>query len=418
MKWGWLVEASQDLIQILIAADGIEALHSDEGLMCAINRYSVWMAILERVTSGSDPVIPDIAPPDDVLFIWIVHKLAPLKYSADCIKFHNRILDIPRSEVSLDIRQQNCKAFWPQEWPWGLVESLPLDLDGVVKYDYDLAASAKKQMSFCYQITRPQYFNYGFLEKAVLRYKNFLQLIATREQSETTVPTYDIDLLWHTHMTDVFSYRDYCIDLVGSVINHDDGSSSDLDSILLQKYKETALAYTSLFKAPYAVRGSEKMSESKPDDWRYETSLGALLCDSMTDICVERIVQGRCEHPWTPVGVSLSVCNSVGEVVDDVFSCSVCYFIGVWEQQAETHTARVRSPTFIPLNRSGIRSSLLISGSKGSSLVELQPFLSEPFTKVTAWFPYCIDEVGTRASLCLEISAVATTSASLQLTTS
>ena len=36
------------------------------------------------------------------------------------------------------------------------------------------------------------------------------------------VPMYDIDLLWHTHQLSPLSYQHDTIELLGSVLNHDD----------------------------------------------------------------------------------------------------------------------------------------------------------------------------------------------------
>ena len=67
-----------------------------------------------------------------------------------------------------------------------------------------------------------------FLEGAVARYKGFLHLIKkNRERSikRFCVPTYDIDLIWHTHQLHPVSY---CKDLskaLGKILEHDDMDS-------------------------------------------------------------------------------------------------------------------------------------------------------------------------------------------------
>lgn len=70
--------------------------------------------------------------------------------------------------------------------------------------------------------------NQVFLETAVARYKGFLYLIKrNRERSIKCfcVPTYDIDLIWHSHQLHPVSYcKDLC-KLIGKVLEHDDTDS-------------------------------------------------------------------------------------------------------------------------------------------------------------------------------------------------
>ncbi|KAM7520327.1 hypothetical protein LguiB_019289 [Lonicera macranthoides] len=67
--------------------------------------------------------------------------------------------------------------------------------------------------------------NDKFLEGAVARYKGFLHIIKrNRERSirRFCVPTYDIDLIWHTHQLHPVSYCKNLVDLIGKVLEHDD----------------------------------------------------------------------------------------------------------------------------------------------------------------------------------------------------
>lgn len=67
-----------------------------------------------------------------------------------------------------------------------------------------------------------------FLIEAVARYKGFLYLIKkNREKSlkRFCVPTYDIDLIWHSHQLHPSSYAKDLIELLGKVLEHDDTDS-------------------------------------------------------------------------------------------------------------------------------------------------------------------------------------------------
>ncbi|XP_021275382.1 glycine-rich domain-containing protein 1-like [Herrania umbratica] len=80
----------------------------------------------------------------------------------------------------------------------------------------------------CCQVSRAHMHNDIFIEGAVARYKGFLHLIKrNRERSikRFCVPTYDIDLIWHTHQLHPVSY---CKDLnkaVDKILEHDDTDS-------------------------------------------------------------------------------------------------------------------------------------------------------------------------------------------------
>lgn len=67
-----------------------------------------------------------------------------------------------------------------------------------------------------------------FLEGAVARYKGFLHLIkrnSERSMKRFCVPTYDIDLIWHSHQLNPKSYYKDLVAAIGKVLEHDDTDS-------------------------------------------------------------------------------------------------------------------------------------------------------------------------------------------------
>ncbi|KAJ6685707.1 ENOLASE (DUF1399) [Salix purpurea] len=70
--------------------------------------------------------------------------------------------------------------------------------------------------------------NGTFLEEAVARYKGFLYLIKRnqgRSIKHFCVPTYDIDLIWHSHKLHPVSYCKDLVAIIGRVLEHDDTDS-------------------------------------------------------------------------------------------------------------------------------------------------------------------------------------------------
>lgn len=67
-----------------------------------------------------------------------------------------------------------------------------------------------------------------FLEGALARYKGFLHLIKRNKEKSVKcfcVPTYDIDLIWHSHQLNPASYCKDLVTTLGKVLEHDDTDS-------------------------------------------------------------------------------------------------------------------------------------------------------------------------------------------------
>lgn len=70
--------------------------------------------------------------------------------------------------------------------------------------------------------------NDSFLEEAVARYKGFLHMIKRNKEraiNRFCVPTYDIDLIWHSHQLHPVSYCKDMVEILGKVLEHDDTDS-------------------------------------------------------------------------------------------------------------------------------------------------------------------------------------------------
>lgn len=80
----------------------------------------------------------------------------------------------------------------------------------------------------CSQVSRPHISHDLFLEEALARYKGFLHLIRRNKEKSIRrfcVPTYDIDLMWHSHQLHPVSYCEDLIRVHGKVLEHDDMDS-------------------------------------------------------------------------------------------------------------------------------------------------------------------------------------------------
>merc|ERR1719254_391532 len=94
------------------------------------------------------------------------------------------------------------------------------------------------------------------------------------------VPTYDVDLLWHAHMTYPQLYRRHCSEFVGFVVWHDDSHGLVKDcrtkgSTLDVCFRATGETYALFFsdEDEYHRLECEYRGHNRPTGWQYERSL-------------------------------------------------------------------------------------------------------------------------------------------------
>ena len=134
--------------------------------------------------------------------------------------------------------------------------SLSLAYRGILWRDFsiDLVAAALRQREFSKKIISPELREIdtpSALSRATIRYHKFLLLNRRKEKMERKVglvPTLDIDLCWHTHQLFAVQYRSWCIEHLGTAINHDDTiAKEDLDKGL----HETNQAWSKTYREDY-----------------------------------------------------------------------------------------------------------------------------------------------------------------------
>ncbi|XP_022765938.1 glycine-rich domain-containing protein 1-like [Durio zibethinus] len=110
------------------------------------------------------------------------------------------------------------------------------------------------------QVSRSHMNDAVFLEGAVARYKGFLHLIQRNWEKSARclcVPTYDIDLIWHSQQLQPVSY---CKDLeatLGNILEHDDTDSDGTKGTKLDDgFIETTKQWEDTFGSRYWMAGS------------------------------------------------------------------------------------------------------------------------------------------------------------------
>ncbi|KAG2291168.1 hypothetical protein Bca4012_007119 [Brassica carinata] len=231
-----LFAAAKQQLQFLAAVDRNRYLYDGPALERAIYRYNAcWLPLLAKYTEPSSICEGPLVPPLDCEWVWHCHRLNPVRYKTDCEELYGRVLD--NSNVSSSVNgtsKSQTETLWRRLYP-----TEPYDLDLINKTTseterkhttttYDLVSAVKRQSTFYYQVSRPHVDNDVFLREAVARYKAFLYLIKrNRERSVKLfcVPTYDIDLIWHTHQLHALSYCKDMTKMIGKVLEHDDTDS-------------------------------------------------------------------------------------------------------------------------------------------------------------------------------------------------
>lgn len=122
--------------------------------------------------------------------------------------------------------------------------------------------------------------NDTFLEEAVARYKGFLHLIKRNQERSIkhfSVPTYDVDLIWHSHQLHPVSYCKDLVAIIGRVLEHDDTDSDRskgkrLDTGFSGTTKQWEETFGSRYWKAGAMHGSDAPSPLKISLGELDTS--------------------------------------------------------------------------------------------------------------------------------------------------
>jgi hypothetical protein len=112
---------------------------------------------------------------------------------------------------------------------------------------------------FAWQVGTPTMHDQRFLVEALARYKAFLYLIKMnleKGMQRFRVPTYDVDLMWHTHQLHPVTYCKDMLKLLGKVLEHDDTDADRSEGKKLDVgFTETTAQFESTFGVRYWKAG-------------------------------------------------------------------------------------------------------------------------------------------------------------------
>lgn len=201
-----------------------------------------------------------LIPPNDVAWLWHCHRLAPYRYvkhvqnqfygkkSNEPLKQSKDDLIVLDPELpfvvqlkdngsnkTLDNHQheyqdaiQYTKNLWEALYPnesFFLSEEInhkeSLGDDFTAKLDstgFDVLESSQRQAAFLWQVSQNNFSHDDFLQQGVNNYYKFMSLMKEREKRPRfLVPTYQIDLMWHTHILhSIKMYHMDCMNIIGT----------------------------------------------------------------------------------------------------------------------------------------------------------------------------------------------------------
>ena len=261
---------------------------SDASFAESLRRYLLWFDLLVQEHEEGNST-DTLVPPSDIAWLWHCHRLAPAKYEAFV---QSKLLERPTSTLAcsepagdpyrLMENHHGTLQVWRKHYPTESFELAPAtspknciahavlataDVEALA--GFDLIASAKRQAELYWHL-QPHFVATGDsrrceprfdVRQALQNYHQFLYLMkVVRGTNTTLVPTYLIDLYWHTHMTGrrMYDYHSDCEQICGRLVNHDDdfGKGKRKDGALGQAFIVTANLWKDTFgDATYAQKG-------------------------------------------------------------------------------------------------------------------------------------------------------------------
>jgi len=233
----------------------------------SIKRYlDCWLPLVKK-----HPDLP-LIPPADVAWLWHCHRLAPKHYEEYVVERFNMLLDTTTpfalQYAEAETYSQDSlmtQELWQTEFPNELffddneAGKIPdPELPVCLLAGFDLSGSSKRQAGFLWQVSTSSFEDIEFLEQGVINYWKFLLLKPrAQQQGKILVPTYQIDMMWHTHMlSSIAGYNSDCKTIMGSTLHHDDSFvDRSKGGILDLSYQSTKQMWLNEFGTEYVVEG-------------------------------------------------------------------------------------------------------------------------------------------------------------------
>ena len=308
-------------------ASGV-TLREEPALAKSMERdLNLWLPLVAAISKTSTTT--KIIPPADIAWLWHCHRLAPVQYVAYCQKKFGKIVE---STSPFDCQTNNNVARNPTSWSLAAIATLMEEKDSeqqtqklwksmypnepfffvylqqddgdheeeehqgndkktsknratslcsanksalVEQLDgFDLLGSSNRQKLFLWYVSHPIFQDRKYLEDGVRNYNKFLALKHESKEDKAVplVPTYQIDLVWHTHIaTSIGQYNEHCIKIRGETFYHDDSMDDRSPGGLLDtSFSLTGKRWKEVYQEDYEVEGA--MYNGSPPSFYFSSS--------------------------------------------------------------------------------------------------------------------------------------------------
>ena len=273
-----VAKAKQHILFLKKSHQYMTSFQSDEPsyLLETLRRYQdLWLPWLASEQKKSTHLDSNIIPPPDIAWLWHCHRLAPKQYCDFCVKTFGFIVEanppfalvFPNDDSAVRLV---AEALWMDRYPKEsfFIQQHPMSLNShssvSEKKDlpwiggFNLLESTKRQANFLWQVSGERFSDDDFLQQGVTNYTKFLKLTPkAKQQRIILVPTYQIDLMWHTHMlTSMQQYNDDCLRIMNTTMSHDDSLTDRSDGGLLDvSFRATKDLWQKEYGTDYVVHG-------------------------------------------------------------------------------------------------------------------------------------------------------------------
>ena len=235
-----LVEEAKKHLEFLKNVDKVSKhLHQYHVVHNALRRYeTIWLPIVAANLNVF------LEPPLDVHWVWHVHMLCPKQYASDCREL---LGCVPNHRFNGN--RWKARSLWAlcAQEPFEVsYKDIPLETEFSSRLSYDSVCASDRQREFYYIVSLPHFKITSFLQSSLSRYKRFIALKRCTTGA-FLVPTYDIDLMWHTHQLCPLEYTDDLNGFLGCVMEHDSTTDRNLGPKLNDSTAETSRLWSQAY---------------------------------------------------------------------------------------------------------------------------------------------------------------------------
>ena len=178
-----------------------------------INNYRKRMAQGRLRTENQQSKLPW-----QIEWIWHVHRLHSLEYLIDCeSQLTHELVDKQTGTLLLMNNEKTIKL---------KRKCFSKDYSSLFVPSIDLTKAILRQKDFLNNFQKHFLSGHDLHQLNRAKFRNLVNdyyiFVQSAKQGETIVPTFDVDLIWHTHMRYPLDYQNFSKIICGFILNYDD----------------------------------------------------------------------------------------------------------------------------------------------------------------------------------------------------